>query len=60
MTVFLGRDLVAGFAGDRRIMQAAWGEREVTVEWGAVPSWMRTVHQSYQHIWREVRILDGA
>ena len=56
--LFLRRDLVAGFAGDRRIMQVAWGERAVTVEWGAAPAWMRAVHQGYQHIWREIRVLD--
>jgi hypothetical protein len=56
--LFLRRDLVAGFAAGRRIMQAAWGEREVTTDWGAEPPWARAAHQSYQHIWRQIRILD--
>ena len=56
--LFLRRDLVIDFAGDRRIMQVAWGEREVTVEWSSVPPWVRAVHQAYEHIWRDIRVLD--
>ena len=56
--LFLRRDLVVDFAGDRRIMQVAWGEREVTVEWSSVPPWVRAVHQTYEHIWRHIRVLD--
>jgi hypothetical protein len=56
--LFLRRDLVAEFAGDRRIVQVAWGEREVTVEWRAVPAWARSAHESYAHIWRSLRVLD--
>ncbi|MEV6056931.1 hypothetical protein [Streptomyces sp. NPDC052107] len=58
--LFLRRDLVEDFAGDRRIMQAAWGEREVSaVNWHAVPPWMREVHQSYAHVWRHIRLLGA-
>ena len=56
--LFLRRDLVIDFAGDRRIMQVAWGEREVSVEWSSVPPWVRAVHQAYEHIWRDIRVLD--
>ncbi|MFI1952846.1 NACHT domain-containing protein [Streptomyces xinghaiensis] len=54
--LFLRRDLVEDFAGDRRIMQVAWGEREVTADWNSVPSWMRAVHRSYAHVWRHIRM----
>ncbi|GAA4100812.1 hypothetical protein [Actinomadura miaoliensis] len=56
--LFLRRDLVVGFADQRRIMQVAWGEREATVDWRAVPTWLRELHQSYQHVWRNIRVLD--
>lgn len=56
--LFLRRDLVVDFAGDRRIVQVAWGEREVTVEWNSAPPWVRAVHQTYQHVWRDTRVLD--
>jgi len=57
--LFLRRDLVVDFAGDHRIMQVAWGEREVTVEWSSVPPWVRAVHQNYEHIWRYTRVFDN-
>ena len=56
--LFVRRDLIVDFAGDRRIMQVAWGEREVTVEWRSVPSWVRAVHQAYEHVWRNIRVLN--
>ncbi|MDU0295027.1 hypothetical protein, partial [Saccharothrix longispora] len=56
--LYLRRDLVESFAGDRRIMQVAWGEREVAADWPSVPSWMRVVHRSYAHIWRHIRTLE--
>lgn len=56
--LFLRRDLVVDFAGDRRIMQLAWGEREVTLEWNSVPPWVRAAHQTYEQVWREIRVLN--
>jgi hypothetical protein len=56
--LFLRRDLVVGYAGGRRIMQAAWGEREVTVDWNAVPPWLDAVRQANENIWRDIRLLD--
>lgn len=55
---FLRRDLVTDFAGDRRIVQVAWGERTLTADWNAEPPWARAVYQAYQHIWRDARVLD--
>ncbi|WP_413115764.1 NACHT domain-containing protein [Streptomyces sp. CY1] len=57
--LFLRRDLVEGFAGDRRIMQVAWGEREVAVDWRSVPSWVRAAQRSYANVWRHIRILGA-
>ena len=56
--LFVRRDLIVNFAGDRRIMQVAWGEREVAVEWRSVPPWVRAVHQEYEHVWRDIRVLN--
>jgi len=57
--LFLRRDLVVEFAGERRIVQVGWGEREVTVEWSAVPDWVRETHESYEHVWRDIRVLTA-
>jgi hypothetical protein len=58
--LFLRRDLVEAFAGDRRIMQVAWGEREVSaVDWHSIPAWMQAVHEGNRHIWRHIRLLDA-
>lgn len=55
--LFLRRDLVLDFASERRIVQVGWGEREVTVEWSAVPAWVRETHQNYEHLWRAIQVL---
>lgn len=56
--LFLRRDLVIDFAGDSPILQVGWGEREVTVEWTSIPAWVQEVHQNYEHVWRDIRVLN--
>ncbi|QGZ47421.1 hypothetical protein GPZ77_02495 [Streptomyces sp. QHH-9511] len=56
--LFLRRDLVEGFAGNRTIMQVAWGEREVAVDWHAAPAWVRDAQRSHANLWRHVRTLE--
>lgn len=56
--LFMRRELVVAFAGPRRIVQVGWGEREVTVEWGAVPGWVEDAHQAHANLWREVRVVN--
>jgi hypothetical protein len=56
--LFLRRELVVDFAANRRVVQVGWGEREVTVETRSMPAWVREVHQSYENVWREIRMLD--
>ncbi|MEO3862085.1 hypothetical protein [Acrocarpospora sp. B8E8] len=58
--LFIRRDLIVDFAGHRRIMQVAWGEREVTVDWHLVPPWVQAAREAYGHIWREIRTLNGS
>ncbi|MFM9582504.1 NACHT domain-containing protein [Streptomyces caniscabiei] len=55
--LFLRRDLVESFAAGRRIMQVAWGEREVAVNWHAPPPWVREAQRAYTNVWRHVRLL---
>ncbi|MET7721223.1 hypothetical protein [Streptomyces mirabilis] len=55
--LFLRRDLVESFAAGRRIMQVAWGEREVAVDWHAPPSWVQEAQRAYTNVWRHVRLL---
>jgi len=55
--LYIRRDLVVEFAGDRKIVQVGWGERQVTVDWGAVPVWVRDARQAYENLWRNIRIL---
>ncbi|MEF9907193.1 hypothetical protein [Streptomyces sp. P9-A2] len=57
--LFLRRDLVEGFAGDRRIMQVAWGEREVAVDWHSVPSRVRAAQRSHANVWCHIRLLGA-
>jgi hypothetical protein len=54
--LFLRRDLVTGFADGRRIVQVAWGERNVAAESYTIPDWARAVYQDYAHIWRDARL----
>ena len=55
--LFVRRDLVSAYAGDRRIVQVGWGEREVTVEWGAVPAWVHEAHRTHENMWHDIRVL---
>ncbi|MEV7383591.1 NACHT domain-containing protein [Streptomyces lydicus] len=57
--LYMRRDLVESFAGDRRIMQVAWGEREVAVDWHSPPSWVRAAQRSHANVWRHIRILTA-
>jgi hypothetical protein len=57
--LFVRRDLVLDFAGDRRIVQVGWGERGITYELQSVPAWIPEVHKNYEHVWRDMRTLDG-
>lgn len=53
--LFLRSDLLHEFAGERRIVQAGWGERGITADWHDEPDWLHEVYRDHEHIWREVR-----
>ena len=56
--LYIRRDLAADFAGDHRIVQVGWGEREVTVDWNSVPTWIHDAQQSGENAWRNRRAID--
>ncbi len=56
--LYIRRDLAADFAGDHRIVQVGWGEREVTVDWNSVPTWVHDAQQSGENVWRSPRVID--
>jgi hypothetical protein len=56
--LYIRRDLVAEFAGDRRVMRVAWGERSVTVDWNHVPEWLAQANRTLANQWRKIEILD--
>ena len=56
--LYIRRDLAADFAGDHRIVQVGWGEREVTVDWNSVPTWIHDAQQSGENAWRNLRVID--
>lgn len=55
--LYVRRDLVDEFVGDRRMVQVGWGERNVTGEWSAVPAGAREAHKAYRNLWRQIRVL---
>ncbi len=56
--LYIRRDLAAEFAGDDRIAQVSWGEREVTVDWDSVPAWVRDAQQRGENAWRNHQVID--
>jgi len=56
--LFVRRDLIAGFARDRSVMQVAWGERGLTFERGSVPKWVNAIYESYEYVWHQIRVTN--
>ncbi len=54
--MFLRRDLVAAYAAGRRLVQIAWGEREIDLDWRSTPDWVDDARR--QALWRQVQHLD--
>jgi len=53
--LFVRRDLVAEFAGHRKVIRVAWGERVVNAERVALPAWMSSLYEGYDYVWRDVQ-----
>jgi hypothetical protein len=53
--LFIRRDLIDAFAGDRSVLQVAWGERDITLDRHPAPGWLQDVYQEYGNIWRGMR-----
>ncbi|GAA3399342.1 NACHT domain-containing protein [Cryptosporangium minutisporangium] len=56
--LYIRRDLLVQFAGHHKIVQIAWGERQVAVEWSSPPAWARATYETYGHVWRHIRVLN--
>ena len=56
--LYVRRDLLAEYAGGRRLLQLAWGERQVDVDWMNPPKWVSHVRGDHSDLWRSVSILD--
>lgn len=56
--LFIRRDLVEEYAGARRVVRVAWGERETPAEWNAVPEWARDAYQEHRNVWRTIDVLE--
>ena len=55
--LFLRRDLLAEYARGRKLVQVAWGEREVDVDWANAPEWVQEVRSDHSDLWRHVRLV---
>ena len=52
------RDLLAEYAEGRKLIQVAWGERQVDFDWPSMPEWFDDIRQEYANLWRQIELLD--
>jgi hypothetical protein len=55
--LYIRRDLLAEYAGARKLVQLAWGERQVDVDWGRPPEWLTDARSENVELWRRVDVL---
>lgn len=53
--LYIRQDLVHEFAGDREVLQVAWGERELDFGSPEIPDWTRMVYQASENEWSDNR-----
>lgn len=58
--LYLRRDLLASYAGDRLLLHLAWGERQVDFDFANPPGWLEKAGSEHSDIWRHVRVRDLA
>ena len=56
--LYIRRDLLAKYGGARALVQIAWGERQVDVDWGDPPEWLNDVRSKHAELWRRVAIIN--
>jgi hypothetical protein len=56
--LYVRRDLLAEYAGGRKFVQVAWGEREVEFDWANRPDWLDDSRSEHDDLWRRVRTID--
>jgi hypothetical protein len=55
--LYIRRDLLAEYAGARNLVQLAWGERQVDVDWGNPPDWLNDARSEHADLWRQGAIV---
>ncbi len=58
--LYLRRDLLASYAGDRLLLHLAWGERQVDFDFANPPGWLEKAGSAHADLWRHVRLRDLA
>jgi hypothetical protein len=56
--LYIRRELLAAYAAGRRLVQIAWGEREVDLDWANPPEWLIELRMDHADLWRRIRLVD--
>jgi hypothetical protein len=56
--LYIRRDLLAEYGGDRKLIQLAWGERQVDVDWNRPPKWLTDARSDNVELWRRVDVVS--
>jgi hypothetical protein len=57
--LYLRRDLLADYANGRPLVQLAWGERQVDLDWNRrPPKWFEEAGKDYAELWRRINITN--
>lgn len=56
--LYIRRDLLAEYAGARKLVQLAWGERQVDVDWANPPEWLSDARSENVELWRRVDLVE--
>jgi hypothetical protein len=56
--LYIRRDLLGKYAGGRKLLQLAWGERQVDVDWANPPGWLAGARNEHEELWRHVQLID--
>jgi hypothetical protein len=56
--LYLRRDLLATYADGRRLVQLAWGERELDLYGERPPEWLQTVYREGADRWRHLETIN--
>lgn len=55
--LYIRRDLLSKYADGRELIQLAWGERQVDVDWHNPPEWLSHTREEHEELWRRVELV---